>query len=107
MKFVTKEEFEKAIITLELALQNGQVRYGRYDDTVEMNTLLFSVDSMDSVPADHACFISPLVAAKNRLASIRNKLSKQKEMASQNSRLLEELGKKEQELALLVPILKE
>jgi hypothetical protein len=47
------------------------------------------------------------VASKNRLALIRSELSKLKELALRDGKILEKLEVKERELALLVPTLKE
>jgi hypothetical protein len=107
MKFVTKKEFEDAIATLTLAVNNGQVEYGHYDNKEEMSVLTFTNIYNNTVPAEHASFVSPFVAAQKQLIQCRNALSERKELANKNAKDLEELETKERQLARLVPTLKE
>lgn len=112
MKFVTKEEFEKALTTLEAAVASGQVRYGRWDEKGdEMTSVLFG----DSVIGPHRTivasnavhFVTATVAAKDKLISVRKSLTKKREESDKNQKSLESLESEERKLASLVPTLKE
>jgi hypothetical protein len=112
MKFVTKEEFEKALATLEAATASGQIRYGRYDEEGdEMTSILFGDARTDVhrivVPSNAVHFVSASVAAKAKLISVRKALSKQQEESNKNQKTIENLESEERKLANLVPTLKE
>ncbi|HXN74972.1 MAG TPA: hypothetical protein VN855_00585 [Candidatus Acidoferrum sp.] len=108
MKFVTKEEFEKAVATLKQAVKNGQVRYGHYDNTEEMAGVLFSsMGNMSLVDASHATFVPPATAAQAKLFIVRNRLNRYRQEHSVRSKELEDLEKTEKELAKSLASLKE
>lgn len=112
MKFITKEEFDKALATLETAVSSGQVRYGRYDEEGEEMTSLFFGDSAPGVhraivPSNAVHFVSPSIAAKAKLVSVRKALTKHQEESNKNQKSLESLESQERKLANLVPTLKE
>lgn len=108
MKFVTKEEFEKAVATLKSAVKNGQVRYGHYDNTEEMVGVLFSsMGNMTLVDAGHATFVPPATAAQAKLFIVRNRLNRYKQEHQTRTKELEDLEKTEKELTKDLATLKE
>jgi hypothetical protein len=108
MKFVTKEEFEKAITTVKLALKNGQVKYGHHDNQEEMSLLLIGdADKLVIVDANHTTFISPFMSAQAHLLKIRAQLNQFRQENEEKVKELESLEKKEKELADIVAALKE
>ena len=109
MKFVTKQEFERAIATIELAVNNGQVKYGHHDNQLEIFKLRFSINdtSYDLVEMQSVSFVSPFVAAQNKLFALRALLTKAREETKLSAQAVEELEKQVSELGTLVPTLKE
>ena len=109
MKFVTKEEFEKAIATIELAVKSGQVKYGHHDNQLEVFKLRFNINdtSYDFVEMQSVSFVSPFVAAQNKLFSLRASLLKAREENKSSAQAVEELEKQVAQLGTLVPTLKE
>ena len=110
MKFVTKADFDKAIATVELALKNGQVKFGHYADSPDLMTqLLFSDGNIDNgvITSEKALFISPEVALKESLVNIRLNIARRKGSVETESNILEKLEKKEKELVAALAALKE
>lgn len=108
MKFVTKAEFDKAVETLELAVKNGQVRYGHHDDPEVMIEVLFcNASNTTIVNVSHTSFVPPFMAAQAKLLETRNRLNKHKLEHELKSKSLEDLEKTEKELAKVLVTLKE
>jgi hypothetical protein len=107
MKFVTKEEFEKALAIVELAVKNGQVRYGHHDNTTEVEAMFFDGEFDGPVPPNRVSFLSPYTAAQSKLLVVRNSLNKLRQEHEAKNKSIEELERQEQELMRLVPVLKE
>lgn len=107
MKFVTKKEFEDAIATLKLATKNGQVRYGHHENTEEMTMVVFSNMDMSLAAAESVIFITPVAAAKAKLFSVRNKLSKNKQAHTEKGKELEALENEANQIATILTTLKE
>lgn len=106
MKFVTKKEFDDAVLIVQAALKSGQIidGYGKS----ELDSLLFSNHAiMEQYKLGQIIFVAPDLAAKDRLHSIRQTLKRQREETNKNQKELEDLESKEQKLAKLLPTLKE
>ena len=107
MNFVTKKEFEAAVLLIERAIKNGQVVSGY--GTARMELLLFSDHTYgyDLLNSQQISFIPPTEAVKNSLFKVRRELYQQKDKANINQKSLESLEKEEKELAALLSTLKE
>jgi hypothetical protein len=107
MKFVTKEEFDKSVATIQLAVENGQVQSGHYENPEEVVQLFFGGKSLDPVfSVDVVSFVAPIRAAENKLLRIRNKLNKFKEYYNTKTKELEFLEKEEQAISNILTKLK-
>jgi hypothetical protein len=107
MKFVTKLEFDAAIEIVKRAAENGQVRYGHYENPVELKLALFGDLGDNTVNASSVSFVHPREAAQGRLISTRNELNRVRKNHEASAKELASLEKTEKELANLVAVLKE
>jgi hypothetical protein len=107
MRFIAKKEFDQAIETIELAIKNGQVRYGHHDNTIEVVEVAFIAHSGETVSSNRLSFVSPFVAAQQLLINTRKMLQNVKTQSESTKKTVEELETIEKRLAQLVPTLKE
>src|SRR5271165_408637 len=110
MKFITKEEFDKAVETIELALKTGQVRFGHYNEAQDvMTNLLFCDSNPDNgvIAYSRVFFVSPEQAIKERLLEVRQILNAQRKESQEKHKTLEDLEKTEKVLAAELASLKE
>jgi hypothetical protein len=107
MRFIAKKEFELAVETIELAIKNGQVRYGHHDSTVGVEEVVFVAEGGETLASNRLSFVSPFVAAQQQLIRVRKSLSDFRTQSELNQRAIEQFEKVEKKLAELVPTLKE
>lgn len=107
MKFVTKKEFDQAIIVIEQAIKNGQVNYGHHDKPAMVEEVLFVAEGGENISSNRLGFISPFIAAQNRLSDLRNMLQNVKSQSKATTQIIENLESTEQQLTKLVPTLKD
>lgn len=102
MKFVTKEQFENALSTLNTAIENGQVVFGRYDHEYlePMTELLFSGSGTNPeiIECNKVTFRSPADSAKSKLYNLRQEIAIKKIHTSQSQKEMETLEAQEKNL---------
>lgn len=108
MKFVTKKEFEDAIVVIQSALKNGQVTRSIHDDvTFPLSAVHFSTGHTDLYEPNEVSFVNPAQAIKMRLHSIRNDLKGKRSAAAEYSQKADGLEKEEKQLVTILATLKE
>lgn len=110
MKFVTKEEFDKAIATIKLAVDNRQVRYSHYSANEDaMVCFYFShlYTGGSEVSPNQVTFASPEKAAKDLLLEARKDLEIARKVLNRETSYVEQCEKKEKELSNMLAALKE
>lgn len=109
MDFVTKKEYEAALVTIEKALKNKQLQLinSSSDSKLVFVGVYFYDTYNDAHPANTATLVSGSQAAKDILHSLRKDIKSLKDNSAEQVRHLEELEKKEQSLVAQLPLLKE
>jgi hypothetical protein len=109
MNFITREQFDAALIVLETALKNGQVSEG--SSGTGLRKIMLTDD--DRNPTGVLCrvaqtiFVPPVQAARNKIHLVRNNLKVQKEMDSKTKDLMIKLEQEVEALTRLIQTLKE
>ena len=110
MKFVTKEEFDKAVAVVKNAVESGQVRYNPYnsdeDVMVSFNFKAPGAGASEITPGQ-VSFASPEKAAKDLLIAARKDLEGARKSLNRETSYVEHCEKKEKELSNLLAVLKE
>lgn len=107
MDFVTKKEYEAAVLVLKKALKNKQLLCG-YNQAL-ITKMVFGVDDEydNGVGLEKVQFLPPFMAAQTALHELRQEMKKQKESVDNNKKVLDDLESKEKQLQGILPALKE
>lgn len=107
MDFVTKKDFEAAVVTIQKALDNNQLEEGYSHELLK--TFMFAHgSSFDfAVSFKQVAFIPPDMAVKNRLHKLRNELKIHREGVGTEQKAVTKLEAEEKVLSALLLTLKE
>lgn len=111
MKFVTKEEFDKAVAVIDMALSSGQVSRALHEqEPYQLNRLIFEQEGDmgggSQFTASQVSLMAPEKAIQIRLFQLRNDLKKHKFACSDASRVIGNLETLEKELVNALALLK-